>query len=417
MLRALATTALLLIVPMGAAETVLHLHATDHGNVAAGLAYVTDGTTVQTHQNMQLEVLAGERIWFTAESLHEHDGITTFHTGLHGDTTVRVTGDAEIQEPITAKGETDRSSIEVMHDESTVRIQGDGPMVGEWIARDNGGVVARGWFDTDTAIRDLVTLNLDGTHVIEVRPVGAAVQTLDLAPAAPENRLRTIPPEDEALPCGADVRLDPPDVLTGNPVRITAGDLAKKSAVHYRLMQDVDVLNEYMALQWSTVAAGGASAFRVPEAGVYTLHVEPVDGTPCVVPINAEDGSAESATPDWSFEQVGADIRFNADVEGNGHYEYPLWVSVDQGDGPELVWAGKLHSHGGGVAFTIPDASPGEYQVRFDVGAQGADPIVPSVNGWTGKLTVDEPDAEVQSTPAPLGAVALLCLALYLRRR
>ncbi len=416
MFRVLVLTVLVLA-PLGAAETSLHLHPTDHGGVAAGLAYVHNAGAVQTHQNMQLQIESDERVWFTTESLHEHDGIATFHTGLRGSTTVSAMGDEPVDAVQMEAAVNGATKLDVIHNEATVRIQGNGPMVGEWVARDNLGVLVRGWFDTDTAIRDLVTLNVEGTHVIEVRPVGAPVRTLDLAPAAAENRLRAIPPEDEPLPCGTNVRLDPPDVLTGNPVRITSGDLADKSAVHYRLMQDVDVLNEYLVLQWSTVAAGGASAFRVPAAGLYTLHVEPVDGPSCMVAINAEAGSSESATPDWTFEQVGDDVVFTADVSGNGHYEYPLWVSMGAGDRPQLIWAGKLHSHGSAVTFTIPNATPGDYQVRFDVGAQGADPVVPSMNGWTGKLTVAEEEEESKPTPAPLGVVLLVALAAALRRR
>lgn len=414
-MRTAWTVLLLLLIPAAVADTTVHLHATQDDGTAAGLAYVHDGGTAKTHQNMALQVVADGRTWFVTDNLHEHDGIATFHTGIFGDTSVIVEGDELSTATISGERTTTRSSIQVEHDDSTVRIQGDGPMVGEWVARDADGVLARGWFDADTAIHDLVQINIDGTHRIEIRPVDGDVQTVILGPMQAEDRLRPIPPENEALPCGADVRLDPEEVLTGNPVRITVGDLATMGRVEYRLMQEVDVLNEYEALQWASTAAAGASSFRAPAAGVYTLHVTTEEDGSCVVPINAKAGSPETAEPTWSFVQEGKDVVFTADVDNQGHYEFPVWVSMDDGQGSRLLWAGKLHSHGGPVDFRIPDAPVGDYRVRFDVGAQDADPVVPSESGWMGRASVAEEDAP-HTTPAPVGALALLAVAFVARR-
>jgi hypothetical protein len=391
-------------------------------------AIVDDGNgNPSSHENMAVRVVQGPRTWFESNTLHEHDAIGAFATGLPGAHYLVVDADGE---SVTA--ETDHPewisglrAWEPNFRDSGRTISVDANAFVESIARGSEGVWIRSWlFVNERPTEWISTINVEEKIDVEHRLLGNVfIDDFDSGAPAPANKQPTSNPP---ISCGDnEITLDPETVHLGNPVRVTVS--GETGQMTYRLLRDVatappeapaDPLpQEMLIMEWQSHGPSGLTSFRVPSADLFRLQIKD-SSHDCEILIDATGDlgrTVEVATGQVSsFEQMDDDLVFSLDIEGNGHYEHPASVTYQNESTSFLIWSGKLHSHGGLSSFTIPDPQPGEYVVRWDTGAQGPDPIVPNVSEMRYTVTAQ---AESQESPAPLGILALLLVALIARRR
>lgn len=432
--RLLSFLVVLMLIPSAVAGLEVH-EGPGRIDASTFTAIVTDGDQgLKTHQDMAFRIEADGRTWFQTGTIHEHDGLATFTIGLDRAYVVLVDADGTTSsatgEGHWSWGNDDQWPTEVKGDGLTLS-QPVGTMA-EWIVRGDQGVWLRGWLSIDTADRSpFDALALGGDVEVEYRVHGQTYTAMyRSAPASPENKS----PVDEAWPACTDrqVRMDPQEVRVGVPIRVTVGDLAQRNqpSTEYRLLRDVPTmlgedqiagtaLQEETIMAWRSDGPAGSTSFRLPAASVFRLQVEDqAEDIRCELLL---DASGDAGRPieveddqESFFGLVDGDLVFSTDVPNGGHYEHPTSVAYQDGDISFLIWSGKLHSHGGPVAFTIPDPLPGNYTVRWDTAPQGPDPIVPDVRELTYTVSAD---AAAQEAPAPLGALALLAVALIARRR
>ncbi|MGB1697241.1 MAG: hypothetical protein ACPHK8_02450 [Thermoplasmatota archaeon] len=433
---------LLLLVPLVAGTTTFTVtDPAPGGFTVTPTMAVFEGDALGTHKNFGFQVLQGDHELFNTTSLHEHDALATllYTVPESGTVTYRITGDEVLTrhteitplDPPTPASLASMEGTRLHLDGDVLRFEKEDTkgIRGQWVVRDASGILLTGWMATHgLQTFDLATIHADGEVRAEMFLVGRAGAREISTTGTTTPTMSELPIlEDLQLPpCAAGI-LDPAEVVAGNVVRFVQADAAritgtpKDHRVDYELRRAEEPLGQSVVYAWTSAGPLAQTSFRVPSEGDFMLVVEEA-GNRCQESFTATAPSTETAALVTSFVAADGVIEGFADVPGDAHYEYPMELRylANGTEGSKLVFAGKLHSHGGGVSFKASHLPPGEYEWIVDVDAQGADPIVPTgLSGHRTLITLAAPEETPveETTFLPLLLVVLALIGLGTSRR
>lgn len=385
------------------------------GMAVVGLGAVEDGQLL-SHQNMEMQVTS-PGLGFHSQTLHDHDAFFWFASEptVDGETLLAAegpAGSAMATVPVAADGS---SSVSTSDENGLVSIETDSHVYW-WVTDAQGDLMAAAHVAPGD---DLPVFRWEGAQDWQFYTLGGGTQgegtyshqtSEDLL--APVTSLL----EDEepaAAPCMGLLQEPAGDWYEDTHVRVSwrPADALRGSGDPLEVRYTVIGTDGPLGFA-ATRDPYGHALLRVPEAGTYTLRVD-AGGDVCDQPFNVLPSNG-STPPIWDVvaREGGFDVSFTADT--TAHYDVDAIVTDLQG--LRLTYAGKLHSHGGGVKGSF-DVPPGAYEVALFAVAQGEGPTIsePMVTTVTVVAVPVESDAATPAVGPALFAVALLAVAL--RRR